>query len=253
MSLAYEFDWSVLAQPQFKELLLAGALYTVVIALVSTILSTILGTFIAAARLSNHFWLRLPANSWVALIRHIPGVFWVLFFYFAFPELLPVSWGEQLNGWAYFALCAGIVALTVDNSAYVSDIVRNGVMAIPREEREAATCCGLSTWQQWSCCLLPLTVRIVLPPLANRTIHNFKNSSLCMVIGVPELTWATQQIESLSFRGLETTLVASVFYIVIALGLGRWARQLEQRNSQGQRRSDSVWRNLRLPTRGVAT
>lgn len=251
MSLAYDFDWAVLAQPQFRDLLLTGAVYTVIIALVSTVLSTVLGAFIAAARLSRHPWVRLPASSFVALVRHIPGVFWVLFFYFAFPELLPEQWGEQLNAWPGFALWAGIVALTFDNSAYVSDIVRNGVLAIPRGEREAATCCGLTTWQQWICCLLPMTTRLVLPPLANRTIHNFKNSSLCMVIGVPELTWATQQIESLTFRGLETTLVASFFYVAIAMGLGKWARQLEQRNIGGRNRADSVWHPLNLRTADV--
>lgn len=241
MSLAYEFDWSFLVEPQFKDLLLTGALYTVVIAVTSTVLSTALGTCIAAARLSSQRWIRLPASTWVALIRHIPGVFWVLFFYFAFPELLPEYWSEQLNSWPHFAVCAGIVALTVDNSAYVSDIVRNGVLAIPRGEREAATCCGLTTWQQWTCCLLPMTTRLVLPPLANRTIHNFKNSSLCMVIGVPEVTWATQQIESLNFRGLETTLLASAFYIVIALSLGKLARRLESRPARRRRSQPSVW------------
>lgn len=235
MALAYDFDWSFLVEPQFRALLLDGAAWTLLIALSSTLLSTVLGACIAAARLSSRLWLHLPATAWVAIIRHIPGVFWVLFFYFAFPELLPDPWSEQLNAWPWFAVCAGIVALTVDNSAYVSDIVRNGVLAIPRGEREAATCCGLTPWQQWMCCLLPLTVRVVLPPLANRTIHNFKNSSLCMVIGVPEMTWATQQIESLNFRGLETTLLASAFYIVIALGLGQLARRLEQRQRRRPR------------------
>lgn len=227
MAIAYDFDWGILLSPEFRQLLLDGAVYTLLIALVSTLLSTLLGTLLAAGRLSHRVWLQLPLTAWVALVRHIPGVFWVLFFYFAFPELLPQSWAEWLNNWSQFALWAGIVALTVDNSAYISDIVRNGVLAIPRGEREAASCCGLTAWQQWTCCLLPLTVRLVMPPLANRTIHNFKNSSLCMVIGVPELTWATQQIESLSFHGLETTIVASVFYITIALALGAWARRLE--------------------------
>lgn len=241
MTLNYAFDWGFLAQPQFKELLFAGVRYTLLIAVTSTLLSTVLGTCIAAARLSSQPCLRLPATAWVALIRHIPGVFWVLFFYFAFPELLPEYCSELLNSWPNFAVCAGIVALTVDNSAYVSDIVRNGVLAIPRGEREAATCCGLTPWQQWTCCLLPMTTRLVLPPLANRTIHNFKNSSLCMVIGVPELTWATQQIESLSFRGLETTLAASAFYIVIALGMGKLARRLEQRAPGHRKNTSGVW------------
>lgn len=241
----YEFDWSILARPELTALLIAGVGYTLVVAAVSTGVSLVLGTGLAIARVSGSGWLRWPAELWVNLARHIPGVFWVLFFYFAFPELLPETWGSALNGWAYFALAAGIVALSVDNATYVSDIVRTGALAIPRGEWEAARCCGLSPWQQWTCCLIPVTLRTVTPPLANRTIHNFKNSSLCMVIAVPELTWATQQIESLTFRGIEATLVATLFYVTVALALGVWARRLEGGGYRHWRGAGAVWRHER--------
>ena len=64
--------------------------------------------------------------------------------------------------------------------------------------------------------LLPQMFRVTLPPLGTRMVHNFKNTSLCMAISVPELTWATQQIESLTFRGIEATMVATLFYIALA-------------------------------------
>jgi polar amino acid transport system permease protein len=235
-----ELDWSIFTQPDFRELLLAGMRYTLLIAAVSTVLSLLLGTALAAARLADSRWLAWPATAWVTLARHVPGVFWVLFFYFAFPELLPKDWSMALNRWVHFALLAGIIGLTVDNGTYVSDIVRNGVLAVPRGEHEAAKCCGLTNWQQWTCCLLPVTMRIVMPPLANRTIHNFKNSSLCMVIGVPELTWATQQIESLTFRGVEATLGATVFYVLVATIIGTWARRMEWATNRHWRGSSAV-------------
>jgi len=244
-----ELDWSILAEHQFRELLLAGMLYTLLIATVSTLLSLVLGTALAAARLAPSRWLAWPATAWVTLARHVPGVFWVLFFYFAFPELLPDDWGMVLNRWVHFALLAGVVGLTVDNATYVSDIVRNGVLAIPRGEQEAAKCCGLNPWQQWTCCLLPVTLRIVMPPLANRTIHNFKNSSLCMVIGVPELTWATQQIESLTFRGIEATLAATLFYVALASGVGAWARRLERSSKHQWRGASDVFQRERRALR----
>lgn len=229
MEFTYEFDWSVIARHEYRDYLLYGVLYTFIIAFFSTVLSILIGIVIASGRLSQVKYFFWTCSAWVGVARHIPAVFWILFFYFVFPEILPDSLGSILHGWGNYALLAGIVALSIDNGTYVSDILRNGVLAISSGEREAAKSCGLTSKQQWIFCLLPLAIRIVLPALANRTIHNFKNSSLCIVIGVTELTWATQQIESLSFRGLEATLVATIFYIVISLILGSVSHKMENR------------------------
>lgn len=229
MALAYEFDWAVLVRPEFRQMLVEGLGMTLVIAATSTLLSLVLGSLLAAARLSPHRPASALATGWVSVARHVPGVFWVLFCYFALPELLPERVGAYLHGWSAYAVIAGVLALTIDNSTYVSDIVRTGVLGIPRGEREAAICCGLTRWQQWICCLLPLTVRAVTPPLANRVIHNVKNSSLCMVIGVQDLTWASQQIGSITFRTLEALALATAVYILIGTSLGALARRYEQR------------------------
>jgi polar amino acid transport system permease protein len=231
MAFSYEFDWSVLLRPEYRQVLLTGLGYTLLVAALSTAASLLLGSAIAAARLSSRAWIATVAGLWVGTARHVPGVFWVLFFYFAFPELLPSGLAQWLHGWGSYAVLAGVIALSLDNSTYVSDIVRAGVLSIPPGERDAARGCGLTPWQQWSCCLLPLTLRIVLPPLANRTIHNVKNSSLCMVIGVPELTWASQQVGSLSFRALEALVLVTAVYLLLGLLLGAWARRLERRHA----------------------
>lgn len=234
MALAYDFDWAVLGRPEFRQLLVDGLGMTLVIAATSTLASLVTGSLLAAARLSPHGLTSTLATAWVSLARHVPGVFWVLFCYFALPELLPQRIGAYLHGLPAYALIAGVLALTIDNSTYVSDIVRTGVLGIPRGEREAAICCGLTRWQQWICCLLPLTARAVTPPLANRVIHNVKNSSLCMVIGVQDLTWASQQIGSITFRTLEALVLATAVYILIGVGLGALARRLERRTQRSR-------------------
>ena len=99
---------------------------------------------------------------------------------------------------------------------------------------------GLSRLQQYLCVILPQAVRIMLPPLGTRMIHNFKNTSLCMAISAPELTWATQQIESLTFRGLEVTAVATGFYCVVVLLLGAIIATLEK-NWQPLIQRDQPW------------
>jgi len=197
-------------------MLVTGVKVTMILLVATSITSLILGTILAIMRISTIKPLRFLGNLYVEICRNIPGLFWVLFFYFVFPEILPFGWGKVLNSYIYYPVVAGILGLTVDNSSYVSDILRSGRIAIPHGQREAAMATGLNRVQQYLHVLLPQMYRVALPPLGTRMVHNFKNTSLCMAITAPELTWATQNIESLTFRGLEATTVATVFYIVFA-------------------------------------
>jgi polar amino acid transport system permease protein len=197
-------------------MMITGAKITLILLVATTITSLCLGTIIAIMRISRIKILRMSGTVYVEIFRNIPGLFWILFFYFVFPELLPASWGDKLNSLLYYPVIAGILGLTVDNASYVSDILRSGRLAIPHGQREAAVSTGLSRIQQYLHVLLPQMFRAALPPLGTRMIHNFKNTSLCMAITAPEITWATQQIESLTFRGIEATAIATLFYIALA-------------------------------------
>jgi polar amino acid transport system permease protein len=196
--------------------MITGVKVTLILLVTTTITSLILGTIIAIMRVSRIKILRFLGTLYVEIFRNIPGLFWILFFYFVFPELLPFGLGEILNAYIHYPIVAGILGLTVDNASYVSDILRSGRLAIPHGQREAAISTGLSRVQQWLYVLLPQMYRVALPPLGTRMVHNFKNTSLCMAITAPELTWATQNIESLTVRGIEATTIATLFYIGLA-------------------------------------
>ncbi len=197
-------------------MMITGVKLTLILLITTSITSLLLGTVLAIMRLSRIRFLRFLGTLYVEVCRNIPGLFWLLFFFFVFPELLPFGLGDKLNAYIHYPVIAGIIGLTVDNSSYVSDILRSGRMAIPYGQREAAITLGLNRVQQWTHVLLPQVYRAALPPLGTRMVHNFKNTSLCMAISAPELTWATQQIESLTFRGIEATTIATVFYILLA-------------------------------------
>ncbi len=199
--------------------MITGVKITLLIAAVTSITSLCFGTLIAVMRITKIKPLRVLGRLYVEIFRNIPGLFWLLFFYFVFPEILPSALGDKLNAYIYYPIVASIIGLTLDNAAYVSDIVRSGLLAVPKGQREAAISSGLSRLQQYRYVILPQTFRKILPPLGTRMIHNFKNTSLCMAITAPELMWATQQIESLTFRGLEVTTIATLFYITISLFL----------------------------------
>lgn len=215
--LAYEFDWAFLTKPQFRDMVVDGIVSTVALAALSGLLSFVLGSLLAGARLFPSRWMRVPANSVAEIVRNVPALFWILFFYFVLPELMPAPIGEAMHGWQGYAFAAGLMGLAVDNGVYLSDIVRNGMLKVCRGQRDAAASCGMSVWQECVWLLCPQSLRSMMPAITNRMIHNFKNTSLCVAIALPELTWATQQIESITFRGLEATLVATAVYAIGSL------------------------------------
>lgn len=217
--LQYEFDWSFVTRPQFLGLIVDGTIRTIALAVLSGALSFMLGALIAVARLWPSAFIRMPANAMVEVVRNVPALFWILFFYFVLPELLPAAMGKALHEWSGYAFAAGVMGLAVDNGAYLSDILRNGMVKVPKGQRDAAASCGMSVWQECLHILCPQSLRAMMPAIANRMIHNFKNTSLCVAIALPELTWATQQIESITFKGLEVTLTATVLYAVVSLSI----------------------------------
>lgn len=179
--------------------------------------SLFLGTAIAILRVSRIRFLQILGTAYVKVFQSIPVLFWLLFFYYVFPELLPFQLGTKLNSYAYYPVLVGIVSLTLDNASYISDILRSGRLLLPQTQRDVAIASGLNRIQQYIYVLLPQTFRITLPQLGTRTVHNFKNTTLCMAVTAHELIWATQQIESLSFRGVEAIIMSTVFYASVSL------------------------------------
>ncbi|MBI5055099.1 MAG: amino acid ABC transporter permease [Nitrospirae bacterium] len=228
LNLRYDFDWSIPFREPFLGWLITGVKLTVLIAVVTSVLSLLLGTALAIARTSRFKFLNIPGKLFTEIVRNIPGLFWLLFFYFVFPQMLPSALTDKLNQYTYYSVVAGVLGLTIDNSVYVSDIVRTGLLGLPRGQIEAAVSTGLNRFQQIWYVILPGAFRTILPPLGTRMIHNFKNSSLCMAITTPELTWATQQVESITFRGLEVTFLATVFYIGLSLVMAAIVIRLER-------------------------
>lgn len=232
--LHYEFDWTIVVRPMFLELIMDGMGRTLALALASGALSFVLGALLAVARLWPSRWASWPAAVVVELVRNIPSLFWIMFFYFVLPELLPTSIGQTLHEWSHYAFVAGVLGLSVDNAAYLSDILRNGMVKVPVGQREAAASCGLSAWQECFFILCPQSLRAMLPAIANRMVHNFKNTSLCVAIALPELTWAIQQVESITFKGLEVTAVATLAYSIGSLSISVLLMRLFAGRSRAQ-------------------
>ncbi len=222
IDIGYQFHWAVLWEmnPTYEEVfgvwLIRGLLLTIEITLISTAVSLALGTFFGIARLSTFKPLYWFATAYVEFFRNTPLLVQLFFWYFAFPLGLPDTVREFLYDHNY-ELIAATGGLSIYTAAFIAEIVRAGIQAIPKGHLEAAAASGLSRVQALRFVILPQAFRIIMPPLGSELLNNMKNSSLAMTIGVAELCWQAQQIESFTFRGFEATTAATVIYLSLSL------------------------------------
>lgn len=227
MNMHYQFDWSILLKPQFAQWLLEGLGWTLFIGLFAVLASLVVGALLAMLQALSGVPGKL-ARLWGSCARCLPCLFWLLLFYGGLPLLTggyAIPFGLDLL--AFGLLCA-VLALTVDNATYVADALSDGIRAVPRDERDAAIACGLTERDALCHCVLPQALRFAFPALLNRSVHVLKNTALCMAIGVPEMMWAAQQIESITFRGIEVTVAISVAYVLLGLGLALIAARYQR-------------------------
>ncbi len=203
-------------------LLLQGALATIEIALVSIAIGLCGGVLLGVLNCNR---MRVPLlayalNSFVWVIRGTPLFVQVLIVYYALPEVTGVSLSP---------FTAGVIALGVNSTAYISEIVRGGINAIPEGQWEAAYVIGLTPWQTLKGIILPQMLRINLPSLTNELTALIKETSILMVIGVAELTKVSRDIVARELDPMTIYLAAAVLYLVMTSGATLVAQYTQKR------------------------
>ncbi|HCI3981456.1 TPA: amino acid ABC transporter permease [Pseudomonas aeruginosa] len=210
-----------LLAPQYLRWLLDGFLLTLGLALLSCLLATLIGAPLAIARLSRRRLLSWPARAYLALFRNTPLLVQLFFWYFGVPALLPealVSWlntphETPLLDWPSFEFLAGAWGLTLYTSAFVAEEFRAGIASVRPEQRAAGFALGLTQRQVWRVVVLPQALRTALPPLLGQYMNALKNSSLAMAIGLAELSYASRQVETETFKTFQAFGIATLLYI----------------------------------------
>ena len=149
-------------------------------------------------------------------VRNVPLLAHMLFWYFGAPEFLP----DSAKAWLYegnVEATSAVIALVFYTAAYMSEDLRSGLRSIPKEQMEASRALGFSFLASMRLVILPQSLRITVPPLISQTLNLWKNTSIAMVIGVGELMYQAQQVESASFRWHEAFTFATVGYLGISL------------------------------------
>lgn len=225
-----------LLAPQYLRWLLDGFLLTLSLALLSCLLATLIGAPLAIARLSRRRLLSWPARAYLALFRNTPLLVQLFFWYFGVPALLPealVSWlntphETPLLDWPSFEFLAGAWGLTLYTSAFVAEEFRAGIASVRPEQRAAGLALGLTQRQVWRVVVLPQALRTALPPLLGQCMNALKNSSLAMAIGLAELSYASRQVETETFKTFQAFGIATLLYIGAIALIEAFGQALQQ-------------------------
>ncbi|GAA3941923.1 amino acid ABC transporter substrate-binding protein/permease [Pseudoclavibacter caeni] len=200
-----------LARQAFPALML-GLRNTVLITLMSFGVAMVLGFLFGLMRVSEHRWLDGIARVYVAVFRGTPLLVWAFFFYFGVPQLI----GHPVNIWV-----AGVLTLSLNAGAYITEIIRGAVQSVDPGQLEAARSLGLGYRVSMRRVVVPQAVKIATPSLINQMVIMIKDSSLLLAIGFAELLYQGQQIYAANFRVTETLLLVAIIYFV-AISLLTW-------------------------------
>ena len=221
----YQWGWYVIS-PNNKiglsniEFLLGGLKFTIMVSLISMVFAIILGLIVSIAGTTKIKVLNVINIGYTEIIRAIPVLVMILWVYYGLPVLF------NLN---FSAFVAGIIALSICESPFVSEIFRSGIQAVPIGQKEAGTSLGLNFLQKFYLITLPQAIRIILPALGNQFVYMLKMSSLVSIIGLNELTRKANELVVSQYRPLEIYTFLVLEYLVLILIVSYMVRRLERK------------------------
>lgn len=214
----YNWNWAVLFEEQYLSWLISGFGWTVSVALCAWCIALVIGVLVGVGKTVPNRVVRGICATYVEIFRNVPLLVQMFIWYFAVPELLPEDWGRWMKrDMPNPEFVTAVVALGLYTASRIAEQVRAGIETVPPGLTAAATAHGLSVGQTYRYILLPISFRMIVPPLTSEFLTVFKNSSLALTIGLLELTAQSQQIAEYTFQGFEAFTAATVIYVCIAL------------------------------------
>lgn len=219
--------------------LATGASLTLIISLLSVIIGFCMASILAIilVQKGSLYGLKYVAEIYVDFFRSTPLLVQILLVYFGLPDWITVIINLFNSEFLNTEVFAGMLALTMNTTAYQAEIIRGGILAIPTGQLEASRALGMTSKQTMFHVILPQAFRIIVPSLTNELINVILNSSLISSIGVFELTKRAQELQSYYFLW-QIFFIAAIYYFIIAYSLSKLTKRLE--------------RKLRIPGLGVS-
>lgn len=216
------FEWSVVGHYLFDHRIISGLRVTLELTVIAMAIGIVLGVLLAIMRLSPNKL--VSGSSWLYIwfFRGTPVLVQILFWYYIaalYPKIdIGVPFGPSVihadANTLIKAFTAGVLALGLNEGAYMAEIVRAGIISVDEGQSDAARSLGMTRLQTMRRIVLPQAMRVIIPPTGNETISMLKTTSLVSVIAVPDLLYGAQEIYSVNFKTIPLLIVASIWYLV---------------------------------------
>lgn len=216
----------ILIIQNYYPLFLEGLWGTIWISAVVVLFGSILGGLFALSKMSKNKWLTTPINILTEIIRGTPILLQLLFFSFGVSQWIPINISEHF--WI-------ILALILNSSAYVAEVIRSGITAVDKGQFEAALSLGLSNKAMMKKIILPQAIKNILPALGNEFIMMVKETSLASFFFVPSLMTTEAFISGATFARTETLMITGVLYLVITVPLSQLVQKYERKLAQNDK------------------
>ena len=214
----YNWNWSILFEEKYLSWLISGFGWTVSVALSAWCIAIVIGALVGVGKTAPSRILRGICATYVEIFRNVPLLVQMFIWYFAVPEMVPDDIGRWMKrDMPNPEFVTAVVALGLYTASRIAEQVRAGIETVPSGLKEAAKSQGLTVTQSYRYVLLPISFRMIVPPLTSEFLTVFKNSSLALTIGLLELTAQSRQIAEFTFQGFEAFTAATVLYVCIAL------------------------------------
>jgi polar amino acid transport system permease protein len=214
---AYVWDWQTFFHYLHSLYLIQGAGISLALSIGAMIIGLTCGLLAALMRMSPHRWIREPAHIYVWLFRGTPVLVQLIIIYTGLPQL-----GIKLG-----VVSSALIGLGVNEGAYLAEIIRAGISAVPRGQFEAARAIGMTRATTMRVVVMPQALRIIIPPLGNAFNGLMKTSSLASVISMEELLRRTELLIQVQFKVLEIFVVAALYYLLLTTLWGFVQQRLE--------------------------
>jgi polar amino acid transport system permease protein len=239
------FQWGVVGQFFASASILRGLVLTLWLTAAVMICGYLLGTALAAMRLSHNVVLRSVSFTYVWLTRSVPPLVLLLFWYelaSLYPKLsVGIPFGPEFasvkTAHLFTGVVAAFVALTLDVAAFSAEIIRGGLLSVEAGQTEAAQALGLGRWRIFRRVVLPQAMPAIVPASGNMLISMLKATSIVSVIAVQDLLYSTQLIYNQNFQVIPLLLVATLWYVILTTVLSIGQYYVERHYARGSKRS----------------
>lgn len=235
--MSYNWNWDIFLSPTpsgestYLGWLLDGLQWTLTLSLGAWIMALVLGIGLGVLRTVPNRLLAGSAAAYVEVFRNVPLLVQLFIWYFVLPELLPTTLGDALKQTDPLAqqFFAALLCLGCFTAARVCEQVRAGIASLPRGQRNAGLALGLTLPQTYRYVLLPMALRLILPPLTSEFLNVFKNSAVASTIGLIELSRQSQQLVDYTAQAYEAFIAVTLLYVLINVVVMFAMRLLERR------------------------